>query len=221
MTKSRGINRPKWRPDDIALQIMREHFATSKTADIARALGVEYSQVAKLAAKMGLRKDPDWLNDHGGRTGDGRGMGTRFKSGNVPWTKGKKGLLISPATTFKPGHTPFNKRPIGSLRVHAGGYLQIKLTETGYPPKDWVMYHRYVWEQAHGPIADDCVVVFRDHRRRTDPAEITVDVLECITRQELIARHTYHRFGVEYARCVQMRSVLSRQINRRMKETQG
>lgn len=218
MTRSRGINRPRWRPDEIALRIMRENFATSKTGDIARALGVEYSQVAKLALKMGLKKDPDWLNDNGGRFDGATGMGTRFKPGHIPWTKGQRGTVFSPATTFKPGNTPANKKPIGSLRIHTGGYLQIKLTDTGYPPKDWVMYHRHVWEQAHGPIADDCVVVFRDHRRRTDPAEITIEVLECITRQELIRRHTYHRFGEEYARVVQLRGAITRQINLRTKE---
>lgn len=221
MTKSRGINRPKWKPDAIALRVMKEAYATSKTADIARALGVEYSQVAKLALKLGLKKDPDWLNDNGGRFDGATGMGTRFKPGQVPWTKGMRGVIFSPDTAFKPGHVPVNKKPIGSTRVHSGGYLQIKVTETGYPPKDWVMYHRWVWEQANGPIADDCVVVFRDHRRRTDPAEITLEVLECITRQELIRRHTYHRFGKEYALVVQMRSALTRQINRRMKETQA
>lgn len=219
MTKSRGINRLKWRPDEIELRIVRENFATSRTADLARALGVDYNQVAKLATKLGLRKDPAWLNDHGGRTDGTRGMGTRFKPGSTPWSKGKKGLKFSPETTFKPGHVPANKRPIGSLRVHTGGYLQIKLTETGYPPRDWVMYHRHVWEQVHGPVPADHVVVFRDGQRRTDPAEITPDILECISRQELIARVTYHRYGPEIARLVQLRSAISRQINRRTKES--
>jgi hypothetical protein len=60
-------------------------------------------------------------------------------------------------------------------------------------------------------------VVFRDGRRRHDPAQITLDVLECITRQESMRRNSMHAFGPEVAGLIQLRGVLSRAINRRAK----
>lgn len=217
MTKSRGINRPKWRPLPWELELVRRNFATSRTADLAAALGVAYHQVAKLADRMGLRKSEEWLNGpDGGRTDGKRGLGTRFQPGQPGWNKGLQlGSDWCKATQFKPGQRPRNHLPIGSLRVQSSGYLQIKLTDTGYPPRDWVMYHRHVWEQAHGPIPAGRLVVFCDGRQRVEPAEITLDVLECVTRQEHMRRHTVHQYGPEIAELVHLRGRITRQIKRR------
>lgn len=216
MTKSRNLIRPKWQPDAAAIELVRRHYATSRTADLAEALGVAYHQVSKLAQRLGVRKDEAWLNGpQGGRTDGQRGLGTRFQPGQTPWTKGRKGIRLSPGTEFRRGQPPLNFRPVGSLRVAHCGYLQIKLQATGYPPKDWQMYHRHVWEQAHGPVPRGHVVAFKDGRRRLEPAEITLDVLECITRGEHMRRHTFHQYGPEIAAVVQLRGAITRQINRR------
>ncbi len=222
MTKSRGINRPRWRPLPWELELVRQHFATSRTADLAAALGVAYHQVAKLADRLGLRKSEEWLNGpDGGRTDGKRGLGTRFQKGQPGWNKGRKlGSEWCKATQFKPGQKPQNHLPIGSLRVQSSGYLQVKLTDTGYPPRDWVMYHRYVWEQAHGPVPTGHLVVFRDGRKRAEASEITLDVIECITRQEHMRRHTCHQYGPELASVVQLRGALTRAIRNREKESQ-
>lgn len=216
MTKSRNLIRPKWQPDPVAIELVRRHYATSRTADLAEALGVAYHQVSKLAQRLGVRKDEAWLNGpQGGRTDGQRGLGTRFQPGQTPWTKGRKGIRLSPGTEFRRGQAPLNFRPVGSLRVAHCGYLQIKLQATGYPPKDWQMYHRHVWEQAHGPVPRGHVVAFKDGRRRLEPAEITLDVLECIPRSEHMRRHTFHQYGPEIAAVVQLRGAITRQINRR------
>jgi hypothetical protein len=218
MTQSRGINRKKWRPSQDELELVRREFPTMRTADLAARLGVAYHQVAKLADRLGLRKSDAWLNGaQGGRLDGVRGMGTRFQKGHVPWTQGRKGVTFSPTTTFKPGNRPTNYMPIGSFRI-GSGYLQIKLTDTGYPPRDWVMYHRHVWERAHGAIAARHVIVFRDGRRRTDPAEVTLEVLECITRAEHMRRHTYLKYGESIAQLVRLRGAITRQINRKGKQ---
>lgn len=222
MTKSRHINRAKWAPTQADITMVQRHFATTRTADLAAALGVAYHQVAKLADKLGLRKSDDWLNGpHGGRTDGTRGLGTRFQPGQVPPNKGKKlGSDWCKATQFKPGQKPVNYALPGSLRVATGGYLQIKLHDTGYPPHDWVAYHRHVWERAHGPVPAGHLVVFRDGRRRTTAEEITLDVLECVTRQEHMRRNTVHQLGPELAGIVQLRGRLTRAIRNREKETQ-
>lgn len=217
MTKSRNIMRKRWKPDAVALELVRRNFSCSKTQDLADVLGVQYHQVVKLASRMGLKKDEAWLNSPAsGRTDGLKGMGTRFQKGAVSWSKGRTlGPQWSRATQFKPGQRPPNVAAIGDLRIESGGYLQIKRSLTGYPPRDWLMFHRHVWQQAHGPIPPKHVVIFKDGRRRTDPTEITADVLECISQAEHMRRQSFHRYGPEVAAVVHMRSRLTRQINRK------
>lgn len=62
------------------------------------------------------------------------------------------------------------------------------------------------------------VVVFRAGRRTTDPALITPDALELVTREELMRRNTVHRLPREVAQAVQLVGALRRQINRRTKD---
>lgn len=215
MTKSRGINRTRWQPTLADIIMVQRHFATTRTADIAAALGVAYHQVAKLADKLGLRKSEEWLNGpDSGRTDGKRGLGTRFQPGQVPPNKGKKlGSDWCKDTQFRPGQKPANYAPPGSLRVATHGYLQIKLHDTGYPPHDWVMYHRHVWEQAHGPVPAGHVVAFKDGRRRVKPDEITLEVLECVSREEHMRRNTVHNLPPQLVEVVRLRSVLTRAIN--------
>lgn len=217
MTKSRNLIRKRWTPDAAAIRLVERKYATTKTADLAEALGVAYHQVVKLAQKLGLRKDEAWLNSpQGGRTNGTQGMGTRFQKGQVGWNKGMKlGPDWCKATQFKPGQKPGNYKPVGSFRIQSSGYLQIKLTDTGYPPHDWVMYHRHIWQQAHGPVPDGHVVVFRDGKRRSEPDEITLDVLECISKEAHMLRHTFHQYGPEIAQLIQLRGALTRQIRQK------
>jgi hypothetical protein len=224
MTKSRNINRPKWRPSEVDIERVRSEFANTLTADLAKALGVEYHQVVKLAKRLGIKKSAEFLGgSDSGRLDGVRGSSSRFQPGQKPWNTGMKGLQTAPvASRFKPGQKPLNWLPVGSFRVmsaESGSYLQIKLTDTGYPPRDWVMYHRHVWEQAHGPIPEGHMVVFKGPHT-TDPEQITPDILECISRVEHMKRHTFHQYGPEIAGCVLLRSAITRQINRRVKEAQ-
>ncbi len=215
MTKSRGINRPKWRPTDAEIEEVRRAFPVTRTADLAARMGVERHQVDKLAARLGLLKDPAWLNGPECARTDGRkGMGTRFQPGHVPWTKGRKLPGHGAATAFKPGQRPANYKPLGALRINAGGYLQRKVTETGYPPHDWQFVHRLVWIEAHGPIPPGHVVTFRTGRRTTDPDLLTVDALELISQRELMDRN---RLPPELQAISQLRGVLTRALNDRSK----
>lgn len=214
MPKSRGINRPRWKPSDAEVEEVRHAFPITKTADLAARLGVQRHQVDKLATRLGLLKDPAWLNGpECGPTDGQKGMGTRFQKGHVPWTKGKKLPGHGGATVFKPGNRPANYKPIGSHRI-AGGYLQRKVTETGYPPHDWQFVHRLVWIEAHGPIPPGHVVTFRTGRRTTDPELITVDALELISQRDLMDRN---RLPPELQAISQLRGVLTRALNDRSK----
>ena len=52
----------------------------------------------------------------------------------------------------------------------------------------------------------------------TEPDQITADRVECITRAENMRRNTYHRYGPEVAKLVQLRGAINRQIRKREKE---
>jgi hypothetical protein len=223
VTKSRGINRPRWRPTEQQLERLREAFATTRTQELADEFGATYSAVAKRASEMGLRKSEAWLaGPAGGRLDGVRGMGSRFQPGHVPWTKGRKGVIISPSTVFKPGHRPHNAAALGSLRIGPSGYLQIKVRETGYPPHDWMMYHRYVWEQAHGPVPEGHLIAWKDQRQRSaDPEQIRVELLECVSRAEHGRRNSVHRHGPEIAQLSRLRGVLTRILNRQEEVRDG
>ena len=125
-------------------------------------------------------------------------------------------------TQFKPRapHESRNYRPIGSLRVSREGYLERKVSDDHpVPARRWVGVHRLVWEQAHGPVPPGHAVVFKPGRRTTVEAEITLDRLECITRADLMRRNSYHtNLPPEVARLVQLRGVLNRKINNRLRK---
>lgn len=220
MTKSRGVIRKRWVPDEVALELVRRNFACSRTADIAQALGVAPHQVDKLARRLGLKKDPDWLSSPMCKRLNGtQGAGNRFQKGSVSWNKGlRMPGHGSPQTQFKPGQKPRNYSPPGSLRVASTGYLQIKIHDTGYPPHDWVMYHRWLWEQTNGPIPAGHIVAFKDGIRRLQPDEITLDVLVLRSRKEHILVHSIHTYGPEVAHLMQLRGAITRQINKRQKD---
>lgn len=223
MSRSRNLLRPRWKPTAADIELMRRRFPDTPTGLLAQVFGVAYHQVARLALKLGLRKSEAFFaSPASGRTTGAIGGSTRFQKGHVPWTKGKRGLRLSPRTEFKPGGRPQNWRPIGAFRLLRNpsvSYLQIKLTDTGYTPRDWVMYHRYVWEQANGPIPEGHVVVFKPGRFSNDPEQITVDALELVSLREHMLRYSLHNYGPEIAGAIILRGAITRQINKKARQT--
>lgn len=99
------------------------------------------------------------------------GIDCRFKKGNIPANKGKKGSM-SPeqyekckATMFKKGNIPPNRREIGSERIDQNGYIEIKIQD-GKLNKNWIKKHRYIYEQANGKIPKGHKVIFADGNNR-------------------------------------------------------
>lgn len=123
-----------------------------------------------------------------GRTG-------RYEKGNIPWSKGRK---LSPeqyekckATMFKSGSEPQNKRPIGAEIVDSSGYAWIKVSDLPYvagkPRRNWVMKHRHVYEQAHGPIPEGMRIIFLDG----DKSNITLENLAMVS-PKVLSRMNYN-----------------------------
>lgn len=101
-----------------------------------------------------LRKRRGWKT---GRTGC-------FVKGQTPPNKGKKcepgkGGLHPNArhTQFKSGQKPHNTNYLGHERVSKDGYVEISVAErnphTGFERR-YVLKHRYLWEQANGPLPE-------------------------------------------------------------------
>lgn len=133
--------------------------------------------------------------------------GTRFKPGNVPWTKGRKGIHLSPATEFKPGHVLrgmaarnycivgtikiwFDKLPRRKRRKHMirkDGTIRrgrprryIKVKDDGPTSKRWIPYARYVWEKNGGTIPDGHFVRHKDGNQMKD----SLDNLHVVSRSQ-------------------------------------
>lgn len=226
MTTMAKRSRRPWSAEDVAA--LRALYPDAPTAEVAQRLGRTAGQVYQAADRYGVRKSAAYLASPAACRlrlgGEPIGKPWQFKPGFVPWNKGVAGSTgMHPATAanhFKPGHRPHTWRPVGSTRVSKDGYLQRKLTDTGYAPRDWVAVHRTVWEAAHGAVPRGSVVVFRPGRFTAVEADVTLEAVECVTRRELMERNSAHRHGHELYRAAQLRGAITRQINRRLREQQ-
>lgn len=109
------------------------------------------------------------------------GLKGYYPKGNIPHNKGQK----MPASLyekckksmFKPGHIPHNKKPVGSERIDKkDGYTLIKIAE----PNVWVLKHKYIYEQANGPVPKGHIVSFLDGNR----SNFALENLVCISLKE-------------------------------------
>lgn len=102
--------------------------------------------------------------------------------GFTPSNKGKK---MSPqryekckATMFRKGHMPSNHRPVGSERINADGYIEIKVAE----PNTWRLKHRVLWEEKNGKIEKGLKLIFLDGNKQN----VSIDNLEILTSAEIL-----------------------------------
>ena len=145
--------------DELA-DMINTKFGTSYTAD----------QIRSLKKNHHLRSNID----------------TRFLPGSTnkkAWFR--KGEHYSPENEFKPGHKCYNLAQVGDVKPRTDDrgkqLLWIKTQATGRPQRDWMPYHRYVWEQHNGPIPKDLCIAFLDG----DPMNCDISNLICVTRSSL------------------------------------
>lgn len=150
------------------------------------------AQLGNRKAKLGLRSGT---------------AGGRFEKGNVPHNKGRTwDELGIPEESrrrmrggqFKAGAVPWtgDLYPVGSERVGADGYVEVKVRERSPVPctnRCWELKHRLVWQEANGRELrdDECVVFVDQDRTNLDPGN-----LRAITRAQNIA---LQRMGRPYA----------------------
>ncbi len=139
---------------------------TMEINDYHRAFCAEFGRDDMSSVSLhSLRKRKGWKT---GRSG-------RFDKGHTPWTKGKK-LPFNPnsaRTQFKAGERPHNTKYEGHERIATHGYIEISVKETnphtGFERR-YVLKHRWLWEQAHGPIPDGMVLKCKGDHLNTDPS---------------------------------------------------
>lgn len=113
-----------------------------------------------------LCKRKGWLT---GRDG-------KFTAGQKSWNTGRKigSHPNSKATQFKKGQTPHNTKKLWSERVTLDGYVEISIPKpnkhTGFW-RSYVLKHRWLWEQKHGPVPKGYALKCLDgDRTNTDPS---------------------------------------------------
>lgn len=232
MTKSRGIRDPyrSWSAAELAY--LRQHYADTPTAEMARVLGLPVKSIYAAAHRHGLAKSHTFLmTTSSGRLGRYGAVGAehRWKPGHEPWNKGVQGSAGHHPNTVRNHYAPGTVhgraaqlvQPLGALRISSDGNLERKTgTATGPSNLRWTAVHRLVWEAAHGPVPPGRLVVFKPGRKTTELAGITLDALELLTRAENMRRNSVHtKYPPELARLVQLRGVLNRAINSKRKES--
>lgn len=189
--------------------MIREFYPHMPTAALAKVIGRSPRALKQRAQAMRVRKTMDYYRQFAGLAG------SRFVKGQKPWNTGKHYAAggRSPSTRFKPGNRPQTWRPIGHERWTTG-YLQRKVTDTGYSPADYVEVHRLLWVEHNGPIPEKQVVCFRNG----NPRDIRIENLELVSRVDLMRRNSVHtRLPPELVRLVQLRAALVRKIRARAK----
>lgn len=206
------MKRHYWTP--LQIEALTKLYPNMATMQLATILRLSVDQVYRQANKLGLKKSEAFLaTASSGRFTGQQGQRARFRKGHTPWNKGISHDVggRSKETRFAKGSKPHNWLPVGSERVSKDGYLQRKLTDTGYPPRDWKCIHLLIWEEHHGPVPKGHAVIFKDGNKRN----LAIENLECISRRDLMLRNSLHNYPKPIAQLIQLRGALNRKINQR------
>lgn len=220
MTKSRGILPPKVFWTEAEREIVRKLYPDTKNSEIVRVLGRHTEKsLYGIAKKLGVKKSPEYLRLMGGYLDGKRGAQKRFEPGHVPWIKGKKLPGRTSSTSFVKGQRPTNWMPIGAHKINSDGVLVRKIREGNNGGLNWESVARLVWKKANGAIPARHVIVFKDGRKITVLEEITIDKLECISREENARRNNQWSKDPEMMKLYVLKGHITRQVNR-IKESQ-
>lgn len=222
------MKRQFWTTDEI--EALRRLYPDHTADVVGKLLGRKAGSVHAKANQLGIEKSKAFkASDMSGRIRRGKHhpamVASRFQPGLTPWNKGSNYVAggRSAETRFKKGrlaHEARNYVPIGSHRLSKDGYLERKVTDDPclVPARRWAPVARIVWEKEHGPVPENHMVVFLPSRFTNKLEELTVDRLECISRGENARRNHPRNKHPEYARLVQIKGAITRQVNRIARE---
>lgn len=141
------------------------------------------------------------------------GYDGRYNKGHTPINKGQ--IMTQDLrekvkqTWFKKGQLPHNTKHDGAISIRKRYYwIRTSL-------KKWKQLHRYLWEEANGPIPKGMIITFKDG----NSLNCTLENLEMISRQENLRRrqqqsggHCATHLGAGYVRGVLIRSGIRPEI---------
>ena len=179
---------------------MREIIPGRSSKEIAQMMNERYS------LQMTAEQVRAWKKNHKVSSG----YDTRYRPGRSSWNSGRKFPGRTNSGCFTDGHEAENSLPIGSIRKH-GGYW-VKKTTNFAKNDNWEYLHRLIWEEANGPVPDDCIVIFLDGNKDN----LDLENLMCVTRAAAcIANNKYGtvKGEPELNRAILQVSQLRRTIN--------
>lgn len=116
------------------------------------------------------------------------GITGHFTKGSEPFNKGLKqedymsaeAIERTKSTRFQKGQPAVNWEPIGYERITQDGYIEVKVRDDKgvHSSKNFESKHRIVWEQHHGEIPDDHIVIFKNG----NPKDVRIENLMMISR---------------------------------------
>lgn len=211
---SKHKRQQKWLKIDES--VFRQLYPNYSNAALAHYFKRSVLAINTKASVLGLKKSDRFIAEQRATLAES-GKKHRFAKGHVSMNKGKSQPVTGrmAETQFKKGHKPKNWVPIGSERLTKDGYLQRKMTDTGYPPRDWVSVHHLIWTGHNGSIPAGYVVAFKDGNK----TNLRIENLELISFQENMKRNSLHsHFPPEIRKIIQLRGALNRKINRLEKQ---
>lgn len=121
----------------------------------------------------------DWRKAAGVTTG-------QFRKGHETWNKGMKGLRVSPATEFKPGHRSINHCEVGTVKIrHVNKTGRDRAWVKVAEPNVWRYRCHVVWEEAYGPIPAGLLI----HHLSGDTLDDALTNLAAISRAAHLKAH--------------------------------
>ncbi len=199
---------------------LRENYANTLNADLAKHLKCKKSSVDRRAQRLGLKKDKAFIAEISRKLSENPNHPMnkyKFTKGTVPPNKGKKQTeYMSPeaiertkATRFKKGDIPHNHKPVGYERSTRDGYRERKVAE----PNVFKLVHRLVWEEKYGEIPEGYNVQFKDGNR----TNCVIDNLYIISREDQMRQNTIHNYPDNLKKAIRLKSKLNKIINKKQK----
>lgn len=207
------------------LDLLRMFYPNFNTENVAFMVGHSLSSTYQKARALGLQKSAELMASESARRMtqfDHPAREHRFHKGLVPWNKGTKGVTgvheACRKTQFKAGVRQGVAvklyQPIGTERISKDGYLERKVNDDLPSQKRWRAVHLIVWETANGPLPKGYAVTFKDGDKRN----FALENLALLSRADLMRRNARHNLPPELNEIIQLRAVLTRQINKRSKQ---
>lgn len=192
---------------------IKENYLTIPVKTIGEHLGRSYTGIMGRLKAMGLEIPENIVEE--------RKKASQIKMGNTPPNKGKKqtefmtaeAIARTAITRFQKGNLPHNTKADHQITIRADKRgVKYKFIRIGLGK--WVPLQRFNWEQVNGKIPSGFNIIFKDG----NTMNCEVENLEMLSNSELMKRNSYHNYGEDIAKTIQLQGALTRQINKHLKK---